>query len=607
MKIKKEVPLIGKLAVKHGFISKDQLKRVLQICEESGKDGKPLGLPEVLVRTRTLSAQKMKSLYEISAEYEKKTGIPGTKETGGPVIQISGDGLKAELLIPKGVSGKPTIDEIMKMVKEQGIVHGLVKTYEIDNYLNNSDNYGTPIVIARGTPVFKGEPATLTCHFDSSVYRQVKKIDAETRKSMAVEEGDLLGEKKAMVPADSGVTVKGETIPAEPVDDIILRAGDGTELFEKEMKIVAGENGHPFIAVEGPVSVYDLIQINGDYGAVSGRVDRDCSLDITGILTGEYPVKGGFIKAQEIRGATIDVLGDIDVEVGITGSVVRCQGNVRARYIHGSVIETFGNVIVETEVLDSTISASGKCLVRNSRIVASNVSSLKGIETKGVGTRTSVPCEISVGHDHVVEKTLGRIEALVQKNKELIKSISGRAEALREERIELDRQIKEKIDLHKQLKNAIKSTEKSAEVYAEKNDVRQLSDAKLTVAHLKQKNTDTVALVKVLSGNLNEITEELSRFPEEVRMLQEEIRSLRMDKESILKWENPVTRPPAIRVSGNIAAGTLITCGGATEETEKDVANVSISVKEEAETEAQLVFSKLVETEGADPAPVVSL
>jgi len=106
------VPLIGKLAVKHAFVTKAQLKRALQICEDSEKEGKPIALPEVLVRTQIIKPGDMKKLHQLKVEYEAKS--QKKERTGdGPAIVISEDNLKAELTIPGNWGKTVTIEMII--------------------------------------------------------------------------------------------------------------------------------------------------------------------------------------------------------------------------------------------------------------------------------------------------------------------------------------------------------------------------------------------------------------------------------------------------------------------------------------------------------------
>ena len=583
------VPLIGKLAVKHAFITKAQLKRALQICDESEKEGKAIALPEVLVRTQIIKPGDMKKLHQLKVEYEAKS--QKKESTGeGPTIAISEDNLKAELTIQANWGKTVTTEMIIEMIQQKGITHGIVNEPEITNHINNRAEYGTPKIIARGTPVYLGEPPVIDCFFDADSYRDPAleigtaiKSKNKTKPS-EVEEGDLLMEKNQMIPPDSGVSIFGETIDVEPFDDVVLRSGVGTELYEKELKIVAAKSGRPFLSVEGRVHVFNDVRVSGDYGVASGVV-KNSSLMVTGIVTGEYPIRGGSITASEIRGAEIDIIGDIDVDIGITGSVIRCQGDVRARYIRGSVIEACGSVIVDMEIMDSKIFASGICKSKNSKIVASVVAAKRGVEVIGIGTQTSIPCEIIVGRDLNIEKRIKTIDDALETINIRRHDLETITVESKDEQLDINQQILAKMDYHKQIKHAITATDNNIAVLQLKEVPDLLAKAKKTLMDLKKKNKETVDQIKALSGRLKNIGEDLAEIPTEILALETAGIDLELDKASLLKWGTGNHGNPILIVKEDVAAGTIVSCSNSFKELKKKIEKIKITEKPIPETD----------------------
>ena len=579
-KSKRKIPLIGKLAVKFEFITKEQLKRAVLICDESAKDGKTVSLPEVLIRTEMIQPEEIKKLHKIKTDYESKQN----KKTSGSTeydILISKDKLKVELVVPENFTGIITCDTILSRLHKDGIKFGVVKDYEIENYIKNIKEHGKPKLIARGTPVFEGNPSKIECFFNADYFRnELMILDSNQTKTnetmIEVEEGDLLIEKSAMIPPDSGVDVFGETIDVEPFSDIVIRAGVGTELFEKEMKIVAKSQGVPILSVDGRVNVYPTVEINGDYGVTSGPLEMDSNLVVSGIVTGEYKVKGGSISALEIRDADIDISGDINVEIGITGSVIKCEGDIRAKYIRGSVIETYGSVITEQEIMDSKIISSGICISANSKFVASTISAKRGVKALGIGTETSVPCEITIGKDVNVEKKMQGLNNTISKNIELITELNDKTLGFTEEQNNVNQKLKSLIDHHQQLDNAISATDSNIAVLELKEAPDQLQKAKQTLIALKKKHKITLLSIREFSEMLKEIGSELIKIPEEVIQIEKENRELELDKAFILGWAEKNDVISILEVAGDIASGTIV-AGKFSFEEMKKINNVSIT------------------------------
>ncbi len=595
-KTKIEVPLLGKLGVKLKYFTKEQLKRALLLRQEAEDEGGGVTLPEILITTKAILPEDMKKLHKIKDDYESKQQAEKPNQQAGKPEQqaeksepdeisfiISEDKLKVEFIISEKYNDNISTKTVLEKLQKDGIKFGIVKDYEIENYFKNVNEHGKPKLIARGTPVFMGKRPVIECFFNSEYFRNElleigSKVAKKKKVMKEVEEGDLLVEKTSMIPPDSGIDVFGETIEVESFDDVVMRAGFGTELFEKEKKIVAKTDGVPFLSVNGKVNVFQTVKIKGNYGVVSGPVEKDSNLIVNGIVSGEYPIKGGSIAAIEIRDANIDVLGDINVDIGITGSVIKCQGDIRAKYIHGSVIETYGSVISEKEIIDSTIITSGVCKSEESKIIASVVAAKRGVKAVGIGTETSVPCEITIGKDVNVQKNIQRIEDVIKKNCEFVAELKDKSIDFTEEQQNVNQKLKALMDYHQQINNAISTTDNNIAALELKESPDELLKAKKTLMALKNKNKKTALSIREISDTLQEISSEITKIPEEVLLIEKDNVELELDKKYISEWEKKNESVSVLEVKGDIATGTIVS-GEHTFEEMKKRKNVIIKEK----------------------------
>lgn len=580
---KKQIPILGKLALKYNFITKDQLKRALILYEEAEKEGQKISIAEIFVRTQLVLPENMKKLHKIKMDYE------GKQEGKNQLIQeisliISEDKLKVELLIPKNFKGLITTENVLERLQKKGVINGIVKDYEISNYINNTDEHGKSKLVARGTPVYKGTPPVIEYFFDSEYFRNESlRIDSGIVKKKGniaeVEEGDLLIQKTPMIPPDSGINVFGDLIDVKPLDDFLMRAGSGTELFEQEMKIVATSSGVPFISVDGTVNVFQTIRMEGDYGVGSGPVGADSSLVVKGIVTGEYLINGGSIVANEIRGANINVLGDINVKIGITDSVIKCQGDVNAKYIHGSVIETYGSVISEKEILDSKIISSGICKSMESKIIASVVAAKRGVKARGIGSEFSLPCKLTIGFDLNTGNEIKKIEEKIGKNIALVSALQQDFIEIKEKQKDANKKIISLMDLHKQIKNAIASTEKNIAAPKPKESPGELENAGKTLNALKRKIKETILSIRELSEYIQLIDGGIDKIHDEIIIFEKENEKFKIDKEFIAKWSEKNECISILEVDEDVSIGTLISGENSFYETDKKINRFLMSEK----------------------------
>lgn len=585
-KHKKPLPLVVKIAVKKNVINKDQLKRALTILDEETGEGKDTSLPEILVKTGMVSSQTMIKLHTVAKAYSERQPPESKPEEARPVekkplpepeavdisqeeaadqtfsIRISEDNLTAHLEFPFGRPLPFTAKEVLGQAEAMGIIHGLIREISLEKSLSNAAE-PLPIIIARGTPPDPGKKPSVDYRFDPQQYRLNKAVppDFETMANLSstnVRDGDLLAEKTPLVPSDSGVDIFGNSIAVPPVEDILIRSGKGAEVFDDQLKVFSTVSGVPFLSVEGVFHVFPQLVLKKNFGIVSGPMDRDSCLKTSGTVTGEYPVRGGWVIADEIRDANIDVLGSVVVRVGITGSVIKAQGDIRARSIRGCTIETHGSVYVENEIMDSTIYASGVCICENSKIITSTIAANGGIKATGIGTDTSVPCKLSVGNLAHIRRILDKIDNRIQTNEDWIKKLDESSESLSQEQKKIRGQLAPLVSFHKKAEQALQVAESRIEELKQKKLRERLITELNTFNELKAKDQSALQVIRNCSDRLKEIQSESIGIPEEIRKREMENRELILDRSAIFSWSKTLTPSVRIDISGKLCSGTNI-------------------------------------------------
>ncbi|MBU1169234.1 MAG: FapA family protein [Proteobacteria bacterium] len=380
-----------------------------------------------------------------------------------------------------------------------------------------------------------------------------------------VKDGDLLAEKHPSSSPEIDVEAFGNASPT-------MRSGKGAEVFEDKLKVFATIGGVPYLSIEGSIEVFPRIMIDKDYGVGSGPVERDSCISTSGTITGEYPIQGGSISSNEIRDARIDVLGSVQATIGITRSVIKAQGDIRARYIRGCRIETYGSVFVENEIMDSTIRCSGVCVCENSKIVASTIAAQGGIKAMGIGTETSVPCDITVGAEIHIQTVLGRLGKKIEQNKEWIKNLGETSINLAAETKHIHQQIAPLMAFHKKAEQAIQVTQ--AQIDALKKKQQKHLDEEKSLNDLKTKDKSALVSIRTFSDRLKEIQHESRGIPEEIQTLEQENERLILDRSSISTWSKTTKASARLEVHGHLFEGTEIKGPHASLVIEKNYENI---------------------------------
>jgi uncharacterized protein (DUF342 family) len=156
------------------------------------------------------------------------------------------------------------------------------------------------------------------------------------------------------------------------------------------------------------------LHIQGDISLETGHVEFDGHIEVAGAVEKGYRVKGGSLRANEIRDAQIDIAGDITATNGIFGATIRSGGNLKAGHIHNSDIILAGDMAVEKEIIESKIEANGRCLINDGIIISSTISAKMGITAMDIGTEASKSSELIVGIDQQMERESNAIKEEIQ-------------------------------------------------------------------------------------------------------------------------------------------------------------------------------------------------
>lgn len=610
---KRQIPLIAKIAVKHGFITKDQLKRAIMLQDAEISDGHDSSLPEIFGKTGMITQEKMIQLLTLVDQYKAKNQTesqPGSDneatseippDNKPPVegdfsIRISDDALYAYVDIHIPDPSSIGVDHIVAAAYNLGIRYGMSKATSLKNDLQIHDA-AKPMIIARGTPPDPGKAPSVDYQFDTDHHRlKSPDLGVNNRSTLTeppeVKEGDLLAEKTPMIPSDPGIDIFGKPIPSPIINGVTIRSGKGAEVFEDELKVFATINGSPFLSIEKTVSVFPWVILDKDYGVISGAVERDSCIKTSGTLTGEYPVRGGNIVANEIRNAHIDVIGCVHASMGITNTVITSQGDIHAKYIRGCRIETYGSVFVENEIMDCTILASGVCVSENSKIIASTIAATQGVKAMGIGTDTSIPCEISVGNGAHINRIFERIDEKIKLNSEWIAKLGETSDNLMDETKKVQKQIAPLVTFHKKAEQAIQITQAQIDALKKKQTGQQPLDEEKNLLELKAKDQTVLGTIRACSDRLKKIQEEAIGIPDEIRRREEENTQLLLDRSAILSWSETITPSARLEVRGKLCAGTEISGAQAQVVMEKHVEGIlAQEIKRDTEQGEEWVMS----------------
>jgi uncharacterized protein (DUF342 family) len=555
-----KIKLVGEILYDQGAIEYNQVELILK---EQGRDDVITGLRQKYLKRVTKKEDNVKP----KSKKSKKADLSKIE------LVVSDDNLKAYFRYGGKSDEKPVLNDIKKLLIEKQVKFGVVKKSLIMDFLNG-DNLNKDFLIAEGKAGFAGYPAKIEYLFDTEFFNS--EVDKKAKETIQVKRGTVLARKTPMNSIKKGIDIFGN--PVDPLDNR-LRCGYGTKLSKDCLEIVATKTGEARLSIDQKVYVLTKTNLLEDADVRTGPFEC-CNFNISGIVTDAFPISGGDLKAEEIRGGKLDMIGDIVVDIGIIGAKIKTQGSIKAKYIHNSQIEAFGDVITNNEILDSNVLSSGVCKSKNSKIVASSISAKKGIYSKGIGTESSIPCMLNAGVDDHVVNEVKEIDIQVKGIKEKLRNLEIAKNKLAHKDKKLKKDIGEKRKFIKQIDLLFKKVDLNIKKYQEEKDKTALK------AELIKKNKLEVNYGKA-KRSLDSITEVYRELSEKfkkasyehltyLRGSENELVDLLDKKRAYLLWSEKTPNKKALRIEGDLISGTTVSGPNTTVTTVDGYKNIKI-------------------------------
>ena len=515
------IRILGDIMIELGFLTKEQNNLVLKEMEQvagqekqTNQERDPLSLIDV-----KLNHNKMEARVVIN---EKNSDI--------------------------------TLKDIKKALHDKGIKYGIYPDNILQCYLDQDylDQENLEFIAAK-----QDFPLNMLKTRQVSFYFNTNKIDSEIKKK-----GQALAEQHTRNITYVKKDLLGNNIEQPTGYSFALRCATGARLSKDKKKVFAGKTGYPCLSIEKKMFIHPVINVLEDADLRYGSLERFATLNVSGILTGAYPVRAGDVNAIEIRGANIEAMGHVKSQIGITNCVIKTQGDVYARYIHNSRIETFGNVYVKNEIIDSQVFCSGKIDSGQCRVITSTLYGKKGVELAGAGSDKTNACVIGAGTEHHI---LEKAKSINLKINIIRKKIDDLHEKKREQEFLAKKTFQKMVELkifHDRAK--LKRQKLKKEFQSQKHSMQKekIKNIAVLINNFKKRMTSSVLSLKKLNktkhAHDNESIKLAKRIQKFEPIVNRRVLDLQTDLFAFFEWARQQKNNPCIKINGKIFAGTVL-------------------------------------------------
>jgi len=488
---------------------------------------------------------------------EAAGGDAKVRQTEPLHLFLADQGMAAWVEIPESRKSSVALSEVKELLDRYGVVHGIYSDPLLKTLL---DGNSLRFMAAAATFRLDSQGCPRTVFFESRD-REATIKKGETMAALTPEANRHPGDCLTIEDVFGRIREKP---PAGINPFPVLRCGQGARVSRDSLKVVAGKRGVPWISIEGQFYVFSVLNVLEDADVRFGRIQNFSSVNISGVLTGAFPLQAGWVRANELRDADVEAIDDVRVEIGITNSKIITQGSVRARYIRNSTIEAFGDVEVDHEIIDSRIIVSGRCRSFKGKIIASKISAKQGVTAGGIGSEVAEPSVISAGRedhlileiariDRAVDTAEGKLRRMEKEEKEVAAAIQTLFKKMVDLKLFYDQLIEKKDKLQQILDDR--------EAVPDEKTLEKHAKALQALETLEKKAASTIASLKELNREKKDRENRRRTIQKTIKHMrpgvEKKVMVLAMDRAELVQYAQESRPVPEIHVTGPIAGGTV--------------------------------------------------
>lgn len=308
------------------------------------------------------------------------------------------------------------------------------------------------VLLASGTPPVAGADECISLSVPSSTVVHDGDADEDSvdmhivQTFINVSAGEQIGRIIPAGPGTPGRNISGQSIPSQSGKSMQFKIGKN---------ILAEDNGALLIAAvagrlcqsTGEISVEEEYVVKGDVNFRVGSINFKGVVEVRGDVLDNFDITAS--KGLTVSGniGVCNIVSDGDITFcGMDGQDkghIICGGTLRANFIHDVIVDCAGDVLVGVEIHNSIIRALGRIVVDKGAISGGSYIAQGGIESKKLGSPSSLHTKLVAGVDyHDVEELEKLFGALAKNQAETSQSQSlSEIEALRKTRAELTDRI----------------------------------------------------------------------------------------------------------------------------------------------------------------------
>jgi hypothetical protein len=322
----------GEIAVEMNFVDQKVVDKALVVQSrifEKTRVSMPIG--EILIEMGAITAAQRNEILQMQRDIEGKTesgdnACSRQKQSASPPNPLKKEAATLDISVSKeqadglglyrwkGPATEFEISDVKVMLHAEGILYGIADDEQIKAFLHGDIGLGERWTIASGTDPIPDTPPQIKYHFDTDPLKigtltEDGLMDWKERGRVAPGQGGRPARRKnSRAPKAKRAWMYTEKkFPSPSCGSSGSNAAKAPVGQRTACRCTPRLSGIPKLSVTGEISVMPTLHIQGDISLKTGHVTFDGHIEVAGAVEKGYRVKGGSLRANEIRDAEIDV------------------------------------------------------------------------------------------------------------------------------------------------------------------------------------------------------------------------------------------------------------------------------------------------------------
>ena len=269
-----------------------------------------------------------------------------------------------------------------------------------------------------------------------------------------VKKGQVIGHLTPPQPAEEGMTIRGDTVPAVAAKEITLKL---TGIEQDNDGTLTSTMDGAFTIYGNTLSIADCIVVDGDVDHRTGNVHAQTNVTVKGYVTPGFSLEaeGDVTVNENVENAIVRARGNVIIRGGVRGptSEIYAGGMVSVGFVEYGMVQATEDIEIKEAAIEVHLISDSDIRVGPSpgALIACRCEAIGQLWTISIGRPASEPTKIRLGLAHEKQQRLRALldqDVLTPEEQAERDRLSGHAKRAEVAALRVKEEIASNVHLH---------------------------------------------------------------------------------------------------------------------------------------------------------------